>query len=242
MSNKIIKKQFVNLNPPKVFEMDTSIDSEKDNIQNLSKLKEELENQIKDYELKIKEAQNKAEEIIQKAKQEAEIAREEILSRAKEEGFDLGYDEGLKRAKEDIEQWSEKINDIIFKISENQKNILNKNKDLIAKLVKVLTKKIISVEISERSSEIAMSIIDEMSKEISGKSMIKIQISKEDYENLFEKYDLIKSKFIGADNVVIKPDMGMNAGDVFVDTEIGSYDLMIKNRIEEAFKIFDEGS
>jgi flagellar biosynthesis/type III secretory pathway protein FliH len=105
-----------------------------------------------------------------------------------------------------------------------------------------LVKRIISKELDEKHSEIVESTINSISKEISGKSLIKIQVSKEDYESTIKKYDDIKEKFVGADNVIIKPDNELKPGDVFIDTEIGSYDSLIKNRIEEAFKIFDEGS
>jgi len=242
LSNKIIKKEFVNLNPPRVFEIHPKNENDDTDNESIDKLKKELEEKKKDYELKISEAKKEASKIIENAKKEAELLKKDIFSRAKEDGFDIGYNEGMEKAKKDINEWIDKIQSLIVKIEDEEKGLLEYNKKFIYKLIKTLTEKIISKEINENSETIILNAIENISKEISGKSEIKIQVSKNDYENIIEKYENIKSMFLGSDNLSIKPDNSLKPGDLFIDTEMGSYDAIIENKIEEAFKLFDEGS
>jgi flagellar assembly protein FliH len=242
LSSKIIKKQFVNLNPPRVFEIHPkNEDNSKDNV-SIDNLKKELEKKKKEYELKIAEARKEANKIIENAKKEAELLKEDVFSRAKEEGFDIGYDEGMEKSKKDINEWINQFQSLIERIENEEKSLLEYNKKFIHKLIKILAEKIINKELNESSETIVLKAIENISKEISGKSEIKIQVSKNDYENIIEKYENIKSMFLGSDNLVIKPDNSLKPGDLFIDTEIGSYDAIIENKIEEAFKLFNEGS
>ncbi len=240
--SKIIKKQFVNLTPPKIFES-TPDNNIKEKIEDeIDELKNKLEKLKKEYDQNIKKAKLESQNILSKAKEEGELLKNEILSKAKEEGFDLGYNEGMQRAQKEIGEWSQQLKQLLEKIEDNQKNILQKNKKFIVTLVKLLVKRIISKELKEDSDNIVLRTIEEFSKEISGKSTIKILLSKDDYQALFNKNDYIKRQFIGIDKITIKPDNTLSKGDIFIDTEIGSYDLIIENKIKEAFKLLDEGS
>ncbi len=131
-----------------------------DRLNNSSFVSEELQQEADDI---ILEANKLAESILEEARSEAESYRERVIAESKEEGFDLGYSEGVEKAKaENDEILQEKL-----QLIEEEKTILfNERENLMVNVELELTEVIGSVVESILGSafQVEKSLITQMIK------------------------------------------------------------------------------
>lgn len=243
MSNIIKSFRLVEVSSIDLVEKKPSIDKEE-----INKLMEDiLIKAKKEYETIIKRAKEESQKIIEKAESKSEeimnsayLRSKEVLEKAKEEGynegfqvgykegFDKGYDEGSEKSKLLIEESLEIKNEYIQK-----RNSLLKDLEAdIIELVITIYEKVIGKK-TEEDNELIISLVLNGIKNLDLTDELTIICSKEDYEilEMARNEILAKSSFIS--DLEIKYDVSLNKGDCILETSKGNIDVSIQNQLEE---------
>ncbi|MCL2565195.1 MAG: FliH/SctL family protein [Defluviitaleaceae bacterium] len=172
-------------------------------------------------------AQAEAEGILEKARLEAESLRES----SGKEGYDKGYNEGLK----DTEQMKQEAREIVESAHIERGETIKTAEPEIIELVSKLTKKLLLDEAEINPDVIAILVRSGLSQTTLS-SDIKVRVSKYDYENLLDRKDQIISSFEGISNLDFSEDLALPAGGCVIETEFGQVDASMDKQCDELIK------
>jgi len=218
--------------------LNLELEEEKNKYQELNKQLQqkqlELEEKLKEIENTkseiINQANIKAQEIINKAIQEAQSKAQQILEQAYNQGYSQGYNEAKNKLEQEYQQ---KINEL----QEQIKNILNLKESLVKEMEKDIVElaikvaeKVINKKIEEEP-ELVSSYLIELLPKIEQAKNITIWIN----PNEIEYVRLSKDKFknlVEVENINIAPDSRIEKGGCIIETNFGKIDARISTKLE----------
>lgn len=178
--------------------------------------------------------QEKAHQIIARAKEEAEEIKEEARRHGEEEGIDIGKREGMSQVSERLEEALETLNQAI----KERKKIIKDAEAEILRLSLKVAEQIIRSEVSLHR-DVCLNIVSEAIGRVSDREQIIVKVNREDVDTLKKYKDRIASLVDGVKSLNILEDSGVEPGGCVIETNLGYIDARIPTKIraiEEAFK------
>lgn len=170
------------------------------------------------------------EELLEKAKQDAEVFRnelekeaEEIRAKAQEEGFQQG-----------LEQWSGQLANLEKEIDKVHEEVSNKMIPVALKAAK----KILGREI-ETSQEAVVDIVLNNLKQVAHHKNVKIYVNKEDLSVMEKNKEKIKTEFERLESFLIIESEEVKKGGAMIETESGIINAQLENLIGVLEKAFE---
>ncbi len=160
----------------------------------------------------------------------------EELEKVKEESYQKGVEAGVEQAKSDVEK---SYNDGIAQFSSSVEKLEKSAKEFEVALENIkgslieaacdIAKEVISVELSEKSDEIAKVLSQELLNELQSASKVKLKVNPKNHGALTQSLSSMKHVEILSDNAI-------SEGGVVVLSDAGNIDAQIKKRFERVKK------
>ena len=206
-----------------------------------ARLQSEISSVRSDYESRRKKLESEAQA---NAKKIADKAREQAIS----EGQVRGYEEGLKKAREEVErEYLEKYSALAGVID----NLGKKLESDFAELVKLNEPRMIRIwtemlrRMLYRQVELKPDTIDtvlsELLSRLSDKNQILIYVSPDDMKHLEGELDTkFREALRGTKKLELKSDPNIENGSCIVETGLGVYDARWKTQMTQVESVVDE--
>jgi flagellar assembly protein FliH len=219
--------------------LNLELEEEKNKYQELNKQLQqkqlELEEKIKEVENTkseiINQANIKAQEIINKAIQEAQNKAQQILEQAYNQGYSQGYNEVKNKLEQEYQQ---KINEL----QEQIKNILNLKESLVKEMEKDIVElaikvaeKVINKKVEEEP-ELVSNYLIELLPKIEQAKNITIWINPNEIEYVRLSKEKFKNLVEDVENINIAPDSRIEKGGCIIETNFGKIDARISTKLE----------
>lgn len=257
----------------KVYDIDNQISNLKEELQLLRDekllLEEELakrqelakeEIQIESKRL-IEEAKAKANEVLEAAKQEADLLQREAiykkesietesnaeierLAREYEEklktdleiatakGREEGYSKGYESGFGDFDKVMRKLHAIIASLIAERKGILESSSGQIVSLVMQIAIKVIK-RITDSQKDIVLENVNEVLKRVKDKTQITIRVNLDDLDIVRHKKSDFISRFDIIENLEIIEDPNIGKGGCIIETNFGEIDARISSQLDK---------
>ena len=211
----------------------------------LSEAKKKLESEIggikSDYEKRRKTLESEAQA---NAKKIADKARERAIT----EGQIKGYEEGLLKARQEVEQeYFEKFSELAGVIEGVGKKLDGSFNDLVKlhqprmiRLWSEMLKRMLHRQV-ELNPDTIDTVLSEILSRLSDKNQILIYVSPDDQKHLEGELDTkFQEALRGAKRVEVKSDPNVENGSCIVETGLGVYDARWKTQIGQIESVVDE--
>lgn len=183
----------------------------------------------------VGDANAKAEEILLKAREEAEEIKKTAYVSAYEEGSRKGYEEGSARAEEEYQKL---INDANQELSRLEQEYTTRYNNMESELVDTLLQVFAQVThtVSEDNKEIILHLINQVLSNVECTGDFLIRVSKEDYPFLSENQGKIYLASPKDINLSVLEDSSMEKGQCVIETEGGIFDCSLDIQLEQLIK------
>ena len=211
----------------------------------LTEAKNKLESEINgirsEYERRRKTLESEAQA---NAKKIADKARDKAIS----EGQVRGYEEGLQKAHEDVEnEYLKKfsalagvIEGVGKKLDENFNELVKLNQPRLIRVWSEMLKRMLHREV-ELNPDTIDTVLSELLTRLSDKNQILIYVSPEDMKHLEGNFDKKFQEVLrGAKKVELKSDPNVETGSCIVETGLGIYDARWKTQMSQIESVVDE--
>jgi len=211
----------------------------------LSEAKKKLESEIggikSEYEKRRKTLESEAQA---NAKKIADQAREKAIS----EGQAKGYEEGLKKAREEVEkEYLEKfsglagvIEGVGKKLDENFAELVKLHQPKMIRMWTEMLKRMLFRQV-ELNPDTIDNVLSELLSRLSDKNQILIYASPDDAKKLESKLDTkFQEALRGAKRVEVKADPNVQDGSCIVETALGVYDARWRTQLNQIESVVDE--
>lgn len=218
-------------------EQDAALYNTAEDIKRECQIKQKLDDEIK-YQLA--KTQQESKKILDEAKLEAEAIKTASLeecNKIKEEAYQAAYEEGYKKAAEQVEEdlrpLCQQTEALLNELSGAKEKYLAEQENEIIKLVVAITEKILGTIVENRPEVIAQ-VIKKVIVQITAAERITIKVNPLHIpylSNYREQYPELPH-----DKMQIVEDPGIKPGDCVVETENG----FIESKIEEQLDIIKQ--
>ena len=221
----------------------TKESTEEKNTQDISNetLDNEVPKEVKDdFIAELLEKSDKMSSELVKLQMQIEEGQKEFekrITKAKEESYSLGLEDGYKKAKQEYESEIETLKkqyaNSISKLDEATggcKNYMDNLKNELSDVSLEIAKEVIAKEVSQSGKEIAFALAKKLLEDLKEANSIEIKVNPKDFEYL-------KENFSDMQNISISSDEAINEGGVVLISNIGNIDGDIKTRIEKVKQI-----
>jgi flagellar assembly protein FliH len=178
------------------------------------------------------EAKAKAEamEMLERAKTEAEVEKNRILSDAKQQG----YDEGFEQAEAENERMKQQYLEKEKELEKNYQDRLDNMEPQLVDLITDIYEQIFHVELKSERDILVHLITTAMRKlDGSGQTFI-IHVSKEDYPYIsMQKKQLLSGGAAANTNLDVVEDMTLSRNDCMIETDSGIFDCGLGTQLSE---------
>ncbi|MCD2386755.1 flagellar assembly protein FliH [Borreliella burgdorferi] len=283
--DNLVKFEFVEIAKPvfesleikekegKVYDIESQISNLKEELQLLRDEKLQLEEELaKRQELAkeevqieskrlIEEAKAKANEVLEAAKQEADLLQKEAiykkesietesnaeierLAREYEEklktdleiaiakGREEGYIKGYESGFEDFDKVMRKLHAIIASLIAERKGILESSSGQIVSLVMQIAIKVIK-RITDSQKDIVLENVNEVLKRVKDKTQITIRVNLDDLDIVRHKKSDFISRFDIIEKLEIIEDPNIGKGGCIIETNFGEIDARISSQLDK---------
>lgn len=227
---------------------------EKSKEDELKELKAESEKILKETEQMVLEllerAQSEAKEIIVHAQEEADVIRSQVYEEAKlirEEAKQTGYEEGLKKAHDEIEEDRQRAleqNGLILEEARKLKlKMLRSVEPDIVRLIMAISKKVIANELKTNTESI-VNIVREAITHLDNPQNIKVYVNPSELDKLLDLISMEDLTDIGNQAITadIKGDNRITPGGCMIESDNGLVDARIETKIHNIEKGLQEVS
>ena len=211
----------------------------------LTEAKNKLESEIggikADYERRKKKLESEAQA---NAKMVADKAREAAIS----EGQIRGYEEGLAKAREEVErEYLEKfsglagvIENVGKKLDENFSELVKLNQPRMIRVWTEMLRRMLHRQV-ELNPDTIENVLSELLSRLSDKNQILIYVSPDDMKHLEGQLDTkFREALRGTKRLELKSDPNIEPGSCIVETGLGVYDARWKTQMSQAESVVDE--
>lgn len=211
----------------------------------LSEAKAKLESEIDSVKSDYQRRKNQLEsEASSNAKKIADQAREKAIS----EGQTRGYEEGLKKARIEIEQEYLKkfsglagvIDTVGKKLEENFAGLVNLNQPRMIRVWSEMLRRMLQRQV-ELNPDTIDYVLSELLSRLSDKNQILIYVSPDDMKHLEGELDTkFQEALRGVKKLELKSDPNVETGSCIVETGLGVYDARWKTQMSQVESVVDE--
>ena len=211
----------------------------------LSDAKKKLESEIDSVKADYQRRKNQLEsEASSNAKRIADQAREKAIT----EGQTRGYEEGLKKARIEIEQEYLKkfsglagvIETIGKRLEENFEGLVNLNQPRLIRVWSEMLRRMLQRQV-ELNPDTIDYVLSELLSRLSDKNQILIYVSPEDMKHLEGELDTkFQEALRGVKKLELKSDPNVETGSCIIETGLGVYDARWKTQMSQVESVVDE--
>ncbi len=183
----------------------------------------------------ISDANEKAAQIIEDAKREAEGIKATAFSQGIEQGKSQGYDEGLAKASAEYQNLINEVNAQRVNLQNDYaKRRENMERELVDTLLEVFEK--VTHTIAEDNKEIVLHLINQVMTNTEATGDILIKVSKEDYPFLVENQGKIYCSSPKDINLSVLEDMSVAKNQCIIETDGGVFESSLDIQLEQLIK------
>lgn len=186
----------------------------------------------------IKHAENKAQQLIQEAEEQALI----IKRIARQKGYEEGLDEASRKYEKALEDAREQdrvlVERLVAELERTKQDMFDSMEEEIIGLVFAIAKKVLDFSIKTDGSMLE-SMIAKALKQIKKEGKISIRVSKEEYERFFSANDASFLAESGQVDISFVPDERMNSGDCVIEYDGETVNIGLNSQLkcmEAAFR------
>lgn len=211
----------------------------------LSEAKTKLESEIDSVKADYQRRKNQLEsEASSNAKRIADQAREKAIT----EGQTRGYEEGLKKARLEIEQEYLKkfsglagvIDTVGKKLEANFSELVSLNQPRLIRVWSEMLRRMLQRQV-ELNPDTIDYVLSELLSRLSDKNQILIYVSPEDMKHLEGELDKkFQEALRGVKKLELKADPNVETGSCIVETGLGIYDARWKTQMSQVESVVDE--
>ena len=211
----------------------------------LTEAKRKLESEIggikSEYEKRRKTLESEAQA---NAKKIADKARDQAIS----EGQVKGYEEGLKKARAEVEQeYLEKfsglagiIEGVGKKLDENFTELVKLHQPRMIRMWTEMLKRMLFRQV-ELNPDTIDSVLSELLSRLSDKNQILIYVSPDDLKHVESELDTkFQEALRGSKRVELKSDPNVQNGSCLIETSLGVYDARWRTQMSQVESVVDE--
>lgn len=244
MSNKIFKNNQINVGipfqikfpvtyQPPVRNINLATDfvqdeeEEKEQI-NYEALGEEIINKAKaEADMIIKESLLEAKEIIKNASVDADELKKQVYDDSREEG----YNEGINRAAQEYEKLLEEARDIKTQAGVEYKQVLDSLEEDTVNTILDIAKKVISKELECKQN--ILLLVKEAFEKCSKDRKAVLKLSDADFDYVNQNKNELYSMLERSEETEIKKDLSLKEGGCVIETPYGSIDASAATKLEK---------
>lgn len=176
-----------------------------------------------------KRAVELVEEVERRASERLEQARREAEATGYEEGLRRGREEGLQQAQELME----KLEALAQQLVALREKLLGLHEEDVVKLALAVAEKVIG-RVAEDDRELAVRTVHHLLAQVSGAREIRIRVHPDDLPQVEPHQEMWKRLAEGTRTLAIVADDRVPPGGAVVETEFGAIDSSIETRFREA--------
>jgi flagellar assembly protein FliH len=176
---------------------------------------------------KIKDAQDQAEAILRKARQE----KESIEMEAYQKGLEQGQAQGQMIAVKKIEPLLETLAKGIEELKKTRHLIIEKHQDQIFEILFLIIEKVIHREI-QISPDIIVDTVKSACSHLMETDEIRLRLHPSDFEYIRDIERILTQNLTGKRHIHFIEDTSIDRGGIIIDTEFGEIDASIRSQID----------
>lgn len=180
----------------------------------------------------IEKANQEAKTIIEQAKKEAEQLKNDTITAAKKKG----YEEGLQQSKNETQKLKAEYEDKAQKIKRQYEEMALSMEPQMAQIITLLVEKITGILVQDKE-EVILYLIHKAIKNMDRSNEYTIRVSKEDYEYVSERKNILSSALGAEANIYITEDASLTKNQCLIETDLKvincSLDIQLNNLIAD---------
>lgn len=237
--SKIIRKAY--LDEKDTFKLSVSNHKIKGNRDSLARVVSMEENYIDtqgNAQKLIREAYQKAENIIKEAETEAQTQLEKtqkqveaIKAKAYDEGFKSGFEDGVKQG---LKEYKKAVQSLIEEkkrfYAQRESMVQETEKDLV-ELALTIAEKVIQKELT-KDDEFILRLVRENLQQHFFNTHVIIRVSKDDHQHLASKIKDIKKEIGYINQIDLIGDVTLEKGSCIIEAPSGSVDASVKQQLD----------
>ncbi len=208
-----------------------SSNTEQEMIENLEKSIQVKQKQLEELEDKVKTKLENAEMEITKQKDLWKQEKEQLITSAKKEGYEKGFEVGKNDSLAQYHQLIENANSIIDKANIDYQNIIESSDEEVLHIAIEVANKILHQELKDDTTFHQM--VKGFLKQFKEQSTIKLFVHPDDYERLLAFKDELMQIVNHRAELFIYPNEELSKHSCLLETPYGKIDASIDSQLEE---------
>lgn len=197
---------------------------------------EQIEDAKREAKALIKEAETKADQILQEIEQAKEYWENHEKTECMKQAYDSGFTEGVQTGRSSgYEEWIGKIDqakEIVDSSKEEYVKYIDSSEAMILELAITVAEKIIDQKLRE-SSEAFLSIVKRTIKEARNYREIQLHINPVHYEEIIEQKEDLQAMFTKETALIIYPDPELSEDSCLIESANGRIDASVDSQLRE---------
>lgn len=161
---------------------------------------------------------------------------EALKAAAWTEGFQQGYDEGLRLATQEQQEISTRLGALLHDVAADNEGLVRALESQVIELALAVAEKVIARE-AKTDSQIILSVVRSALSEIHDATELRIHVNPDDYPLLETRWQEMLPRSV-AERSELTPDDLVERGGVVVETRIGYVDSQLKTRLNQVVTSF----
>ena len=185
------------------------------------------------------DAQKEAEKIISEANaqkeqilQEAEKKVSDMKAQAEQNGYQQGYDEGIKSGEQSVNMLISRLHKMVEAVMRRREEILKETEQQIVELVILMTRKVVKI-ISETQKTTIMSNILAALKKVKTRGKVMLHVNMEDLKVSATNVEEFIKRVENVEEITVVEDSTVEKGGCIVETDFGAIDARISSQLSE---------
>lgn len=179
----------------------------------------------------LKEARALAEEVLEKAKEEAEVIKSQSFSQGKQQGYEAGYHEGTAKINIMKEQLKEKEK----KLEQDYNRQLEQIEPLLVDTIIRVFEETFFIQFSDKKDLLLHLVQSAVGKIENSKEFI-IKVSREDFHQMRDKKEILMDKVSKAASIEVIEDLTLSKNQCMIETDGGIFDCGLDTQLEGLIK------
>ena len=165
---------------------------------------------------------------------EVGIKLDQLREQAYQEGFEKGREEGKQKAETDffdvVQPQFEQFSNLLHHFDRMKNEVYAANEQFLIQLIFQISKHILLAEL-KTDREYAKRLTSQLIEKMGAKENIRIKVSRDDYANLEQLRDFLKTQFPDLKNVQIDVSDDLNLGGVKVETDLSRVNASVEAQL-----------
>jgi len=197
-------------------------------------LNQEAEQRYEEAEAIKAQAQAQAERLVA----EAQAQVDEIREQARQEGFQAGQDDGLKKRYEEAQPQLERLEGMLAEIAQFRRRVAFYTEKDGVRLALIIAKKLLQAELKVNKQVVARLLASALAK-LEGKGTFRVWLSPEDYQFVAAARPALERYLDEEQALTLRAKPALSAGNVLIETDRETIDLTFESQfyhLEQQFK------